>query len=232
MKIKTLVSACLISIILLAGCSEEEVSNQKETEEPKQEETVSDTNKEVEAAATEEKDESKDAEVKEEEPSAEEDTKEEEEAPVEKYDLGITPDELEANFNSTSSEIGADLNVSVEFEEGKVGDSVKASIGNSIAFIGSVDKETNMVRDLVLVGSNFKDTNDSMDYMMTAALLMAVADPSLSADERGDIFLNQLSFDETVSSLTDTSTVVNEREYTLGASQEMGVMFGISNSNN
>lgn len=233
MKIKSLLGASLISIILLAGCAEEGTTNNKEADEPKQEVEAAE---EVEATNTEEADtteeEANEGTAIEEEEVEEVEEEPEEEVVVEDYDLGVTPDQLEANFNSTASELGADLNISVIFEEGEVGDTVRANISNAIAFIGSVDKESNMVKDLVLIGSNFKDADESLDYMMAAAMLMSVSDPSLSADERGDIFLNQLSFEDTVSSLTDSSTVVNEREYSLGASQEMGIMFTISNANN
>jgi hypothetical protein len=147
------------------------------------------------------------------------------------YDIAMTSDEFETKYNEfTATQLGQpDKKIDINVENGEVQDVFQHQINPNVYIQGSVHKKTGMVRDVTVIGSGFEDTNQSFDFIMAVGTIVGITNPTLSADERGNVLMKELDFENTVTNRSKKSVVKNGVEYTLSADDVIGVWFIASN---
>lgn len=146
------------------------------------------------------------------------------------YDIGFTPKEFEAKYNDfVVNQLKANqLQISVNVTSGQAQDVFEYKYNQHTFLQGSVKKDNGKIRDLSLVGMGM-DTNESTKYLLTVGSLIAVTNPSLSAEERGKVMMQNLDFTNTIKNRTKTRTTVNGVEYVLSADEKLGIWFIVDN---
>lgn len=147
------------------------------------------------------------------------------------FDIGFTTEQFQNEYNKYSQQLtnGSKYNISLNVENGEVQNTFQNQFSDTCGMVGAVNKDTDKVRSITLLGSNFKDTNDSMDYLIVIGILIQTTNPNLSKDERGDIIMKKLDIENVMKNEGSTETVKNNVKYSLSFSSSIGITFSITN---
>lgn len=147
--------------------------------------------------------------------------------------LGFTPSEFKNRFNQAATEFKTELRISnLKVEPGSVQDTFQCQFTNSLGLVGSVNKADGSVRDIMIIGQGDGTAKSGMDIIMSMGILIAAANPELSANERGNILrdLGLLGDNVNLKNL-DKKTVRNGRKYHINTSDVIGIMFSVGDAN-
>lgn len=150
-------------------------------------------------------------------------------APVK--NLGMTPDVFRKNFNSFMSQIDKSWNMAKpKIADGEVRNTFNAQIAPAAHLVGTVDKKSGEVHDLMVVIGAGKGSDNLLS--MTALLSVAHASTQGASKEEISKAVTQLAtqaLQNTDNPKPEAATaVVGNREYTANASPLTGLMFAIS----
>lgn len=137
-----------------------------------------------------------------------------------------SPGAFRKRFNNVTAENKIDLHIDdLEISEGKGQNTFQYAFNKELGIAGSVEKETNNVKVIMIMGplSNLVNVEIAMGAMI------ATADPDLGPNNRVEIF-KQLGLEDKKPDLSDYSKSIeyNGMKYALDASTIMGIVFTIS----
>jgi hypothetical protein len=200
---------------------------QEAKEEPKVEK-VTEVAKEEDVAeqkAKEEEEAKKKAEA--EEVAAAKKAEEEEaarQAEEEKINIGLTVDEFEAAWAKNIAEVGAKemtLKNSTA-EEGPMFNTKTYGITKNASVLLSINKGNKMIKNITVIAMPSDNEADNADILLTYALTIGSADPSLVPEERGEIFFALTDQNPALEEM-DSITTYNGLRYTLAVSRSVGM---------
>lgn len=137
--------------------------------------------------------------------------------------------EFKNNFNSLCKRNGLDLYIGkMDIQNGEVNNSVKYIVNEQIEFAGALNKNDNTLIGVTMIGQgNSNISGSGADVLLAMLCLIGSIDPSLSADQRGNILnkLGVLDKDNDILDLSDNITI-NGIKYSINSSPQLGIMFG------
>ncbi|MGA9289682.1 MAG: hypothetical protein WBV93_15220, partial [Anaerobacillus sp.] len=122
----------------------------------------------------------------------------------------------------------------LEVSDGDVQGSFQAMLNQNIAVIGTVNKADDSVRDVLIMAQGDGTPSSGANMMISFGLLVNATNPSLSADERGQVFRDLGILDEGADLLSlDTSVEANGVKYSFDgtAADSFGVTFSAGDPN-
>ncbi|MBH5319318.1 hypothetical protein I6N90_16080 [Paenibacillus sp. GSMTC-2017] len=141
--------------------------------------------------------------------------------------------EFKTAFNRAAVEFQSELKIDdIVVSDGEAQDAFNVMLNDYIALIGSVNKDDKTVRDLTMIGQGDGTTASGADIIFTMGMLMTAADPTITADERGNLLakLGLMGEDVDLSTL-DEEVEFNEIRYSIMYLDTMGMMFSVSDAN-
>jgi flagellar motor protein MotB len=195
---------------------------EKKAEEEKQAKAAEEERKtkekaDAKAKADAEKEEAKAKEEAKE--KAEKEAKEKEEAKKIPGTLGMTPTQFMVAFNESAEEFDSTLRIkNIKLEVGSIQNSFQHTFTENLGVIGTVNKQDNSVRDVLLLGSGNGLASSGMDIFIAMGILIAATNPELAPEERGDI-------------LRDLGLMDENTRYNISGSEQIGIMFSVGDAN-
>lgn len=147
--------------------------------------------------------------------------------------IGMTPEEFKEAFNAAAKEFDSNFRIgNITVEDGPVQDTFTVHLTDHLAIVGSVNKADGSVRDVLIMGQGDGSLSSGLDIMVAMGILIAATNPELTPEERGKVLEDLGLFDDTVD-LTDhtASTIRNGIQYTLTASDMIGIVFSAGDAN-
>ncbi|MFD1955994.1 hypothetical protein ACFSL6_17905 [Paenibacillus thailandensis] len=229
-------SAFVISIILIsvspdttsepANSASNQTADAKAEKEKQAKLNAEEETKAKEAAAAEEAKKAEEAKA-----AAEEAKKAEEEAIP--GTIGMTPEEFKEAFNSAAKEFDASFNINkLTVEEGQVQNTFQVMFTDNLGLTGTVNKKDGSVRDVMIMGAGDGTVESGTDIILAIGTLIASTNPTLTADERGDVLGDLGLLDENMNiNDLDKSTIRNGIKYHIMGSDVIGIMFSAGDAN-
>lgn len=215
----------VVILAVVSGCSG---NNETETTTaPPVEEMINEPEPAVEETATTTHASEEDLEAA---PTETEEAKAENEIPG---TIGMTPEEFKEAFNAAAKEFDSNFRIgNITVEDGPVQDTFTVHLTDHLAIVGSVNKADGSVRDVLIMGQGDGSLSSGLDIMVAMGILIAATNPELTPEERGKVLEDLGLFDDTVD-LTDhtASTIRNGIQYTLTASDMIGIVFSAGDAN-
>lgn len=140
-----------------------------------------------------------------------------------------TPGDFRIAFNDFCKGIDIEMRVGrPQVTDGEVNNTFKADVSKSIAFIGTLNKADNTVKELTMIGMGDGTASSGADILIAMAALVGTMEPSLTGNERMEV-LKKLGMmtDEDVMNLSKTYDH-NGLHYFISSSEQMGIWFGVS----
>jgi flagellar motor protein MotB len=208
---------------------EKKAEEEKQAKAAEEEKRKTKEKADAKAKADAEKEEAK-AEAKE---KAEKEAKEKEEAKKIPGTLGMTPTQFMVAFNESAEEFDSTLRIkNIKLEVGSLQNSFQHMFTENLGVIGTVNKQDNSVRDVLILGSGNGLASSGMDIFIAMGILIAATNPELAPDERGDILRDLGLMDENTDILNiDASTIRNGIRYNISGSEQIGIMFSVGDAN-
>ena len=169
-------------------------------------------------------------------------TSTENEAPVEQVDTEqqseakqmpagfMTQEDFEANYNNFIQAENIPLSPLAKgtVETGAVQDTIMYMPQNTIALNATVNKEDGLINGVTFIGAPDESEQSGLEVIMGMGTVAAAMDPSLTADQRGQIFEGLGLLSEGVD-LTDHEAEysINGFTYHLVANDLMGLMMSV-----
>lgn len=144
-----------------------------------------------------------------------------------------SPEDFRRKFNDAAGNNELEVRLgSPAVSKGAVNNTFTARIADNISIIGTLNKENDKVKELMLI-SGGGDVKHVATLIETLANIIATVDPSLQPEERGSILKKLGLFNENSKHLMglDEKTVKNGIKYVISISEYTGIMFSISKVN-
>jgi hypothetical protein len=106
-------------------------------------------------------------------------------------------------------------------QPGEVQDVFQVNFSDGVAMIGTVNKGDGSIRDVTILG----DGSDPATLLLAWAYLIQTTNPSLSADQRGDVLRDLGVFDTDDFDGLDERTERNGISYHVSATAGLGIFF-------
>jgi energy-coupling factor transporter transmembrane protein EcfT len=149
------------------------------------------------------------------------------------YSFGFDSTEFSKRFNNSAKEFESNFRINnINIEDGTVYNTFQVMLNDNIGIIGTINKEDNSLREISALMRGDGTAQSGLDIMLTIGMLISVSNPDLLPDDRGNILKDLGLLDKNVDiNNLDGSTIRNGIKYGIMSSQELGIMFFISNAN-
>lgn len=147
--------------------------------------------------------------------------------------LGYTTEEFKEKWNTVNSQLGSTFPLdNLEVEEGPKQDTFKLLFSKQSAIIGTVNKNEQSVRDVVLVLQGDGTARTATDNLLLMGQLIATTNPSLSPEERAQV-LEDLGFKGENIDINKLDGIVEKNgvRYHLQGSDQIGIMLSAGDPN-
>ncbi|MDQ0484002.1 hypothetical protein [Guptibacillus hwajinpoensis] len=146
--------------------------------------------------------------------------------------LGMTANEFKSEWNGAVNSLDISDSMfqidNLEVSNGDVQGSFQKMLNQNIAVIGTINKADDSVRDVMILAQGDGTPSSGANMMISFGLLINATNPSLSADQRGQVFHDLGILDEGADLLSlNNSVVTNGVEYSFDgtAADSFGVTF-------
>lgn len=148
--------------------------------------------------------------------------------------LGLKPEEFENRWNASASDMPKLKISKINVENGATQNTFQVTFNKSHGIIGTVNKQNGSIRDIMILagGQDLANPTLAANVILSWGLLIQATNPSLSANERGDILRDVGALGDDMNfKNADKSTTRGNIKYYLRSSDTLGIWFGASDIN-
>lgn len=141
--------------------------------------------------------------------------------------------DFENRFNSFIAENQLAITpLAGQIEEGEVQNTLSYDLTPHSSMVAMVNKDTSKIKDIMMIGAGDGSEDSGLNIMVSLGSLIAAADPTLSAQDRGAI-MKELGFGDETKDLMNLKeeTSRNGIKYKMSSSEITGFILGVTKNN-
>ena len=138
--------------------------------------------------------------------------------------------DFENRFNSFIAENQLAITpLAGQIEEGEVQNTLSYDLTPHSSMVAMVNKDTSKIKDIMMIGAGDGSEDSGLNIMVSLGSLIAAADPTLSAQDRGAI-MKELGFGDETKDLMNLKeeTSRNGIKYKMNSSELTGFILGVT----